>query len=211
MIPNTYPFNLINKIARDDSASLTTHIGGFLEQIKTLDQEEQDVLLLRYEQKLSIIKSAEAYDVSENRINTIEARAFRKMSSGPRYMNYATVPLREYNKVVKQKDKAIKKLKQSEQAVKAVEEHELSAESLIAIAKIIKPEILMQPIESLEMTTRTHNCLQRLDIKTIGDIINTPNETFDNMKNFGVVSRIELEEELREFIFKANSENDLIK
>jgi DNA-directed RNA polymerase subunit alpha len=73
------------------------------------------------------------------------------------------------------------------------EEEEVDAE----IEKL--KAILETPVEELELSVRSSNCLRNINIKTIGDLARKSEEEISKTKNFGKKSLQEIKDKLAEF------------
>lgn len=72
-----------------------------------------------------------------------------------------------------------------------------------------KPEseensLLQRPIEDLDLTLRSYNCLKRSDIHTLGDIVRIPADELAKIRNFGKKSYAEVEEKVKSFGLELN-------
>lgn len=78
----------------------------------------------------------------------------------------------------------------------------LPVQSEISITSkgMIEPhkKILETPIEELELSTRTYNCLKKTKIFTVGDIIEKSAEELLEIRNFGETSLEEIRQKLKE-------------
>jgi len=63
---------------------------------------------------------------------------------------------------------------------------------------IVSPEIYQTPIERLELSPRTLNCLKRAHITKVGEVLEMPDEELLKIKNFGEKSLTELRGKLIE-------------
>lgn len=80
--------------------------------------------------------------------------------------------------------------------------------------KGIPVELLLKPIDELELSVRAHNCLKKADIKRILDLVNLSHDESMKIKNFGKKSLSEVEEAMHSFglSFGMNiKESDLLK
>lgn len=80
--------------------------------------------------------------------------------------------------------------------------------------KGVPVELLLKPIDELELSVRAHNCLKHAGIKRILDLVNLSNEESMKIKNFGKKSLGEVEESMKSFglTFGMNiKESDLLK
>lgn len=65
--------------------------------------------------------------------------------------------------------------------------------------KGLSPELLLKPIEELELSVRAHNCLINAGIKTILDLVNLSEDEALKIKNFGRKSLSEVKESMKAF------------
>ena len=63
---------------------------------------------------------------------------------------------------------------------------------------IVSPEIYQMPIERLELSPRTLNCLKRAHITKVGQVLETSDDELLKIRNFGEKSLTELREKLTE-------------
>jgi DNA-directed RNA polymerase subunit alpha len=67
-----------------------------------------------------------------------------------------------------------------------------------ATSLAIPQELYNMPVEQLNLSVRTMNCLRRGNIATVGEVINKGEKGLMTLRNFGVKSLQELEERLQE-------------
>lgn len=80
--------------------------------------------------------------------------------------------------------------------------------------KDVPVELLLKPIEELELSVRAHNCLINAGIKRVIDLVNVPEDEALRIKNFGRKSLNEVKESMKAFglSFGMNiNENDVVK
>lgn len=65
--------------------------------------------------------------------------------------------------------------------------------------KGLSPELLLKPIEELELSVRAHNCLINAGIKRILDLVNLTEDEALKIKNFGRKSLSEVKESMKAF------------
>lgn len=68
--------------------------------------------------------------------------------------------------------------------------------------------LLQKPIEDLDLTLRSYNCLKRSDIHTLGDIVSIPADVLAKIRNFGKKSYAEVEEKVHSFGLQLNHSQD---
>ena len=52
------------------------------------------------------------------------------------------------------------------------------------------------PVEQLDLSVRTMNCLRRAGIATVGELISRGEKELMSLRNFGLKSKLEIEERL---------------
>lgn len=72
-------------------------------------------------------------------------------------------------------------------------EHGLERSTLV-----VSPEVYQTPIEKLELSPRTLNCLKRAQINRVGEVLEMSDEDLLRIRNFGEKSLVELQEKLTE-------------
>jgi len=63
---------------------------------------------------------------------------------------------------------------------------------------VVSPEIYQTPIEKLELSPRTLNCLKRAHISRVGEVLEMSDEDLLKIRNFGDKSLVELQAQLAE-------------
>ena len=86
----------------------------------------------------------------------------------------------------------ISKLPQEEEEQEPIELDKLGL-------KDIPVELLLKPIDELELSVRAHNCLINAGIKRVIDLVNLPKDEALRIKNFGKKSYNEVEESMKSF------------
>jgi DNA-directed RNA polymerase subunit alpha len=70
-------------------------------------------------------------------------------------------------------------------------------EALPAAAAAIPDEKFNMPVEQLDLSVRTMNCLRHAGITTVGDILNRGEKELMLLRNFGQKSKQEIEDRLK--------------
>ena len=65
-----------------------------------------------------------------------------------------------------------------------------------ALRESIPEDIYNMPVEQLDLSVRSMNCLRRSGINTVGELISTPEKELMSLRNFGQKSRQEIDEKL---------------
>ena len=58
-------------------------------------------------------------------------------------------------------------------------------------------EVLNQPIESLNLSTRAYNCLRLINCKRVGDVVRLTDERISTMRQLGKMSANEIAQAIR--------------
>ena len=72
---------------------------------------------------------------------------------------------------------------------------------------MVSPEIYQTPIEKLELTPRTLNCLKRSHVSKVGEVLEMSDDELLKIRNFGEKSLVELREKLAEHGVRDPSES----
>ncbi len=64
--------------------------------------------------------------------------------------------------------------------------------------RVVSPEVYQTPIEKLELSPRTLNCLKRAQINRVGEVLEMSDDDLLKIRNFGEKSLFELQEKLLE-------------
>ncbi len=71
-------------------------------------------------------------------------------------------------------------------------------EGLERVPLVVSPETYQTPIEKLELSPRTLNCLKRSHISKVGEVLEMSDDELLKIRNFGEKSLVELKEKLAE-------------
>ena len=63
---------------------------------------------------------------------------------------------------------------------------------------VVSPEVYQTPIEKLELSPRTLNCLKRAHVSRVGEVLEMSDDDLLKIRNFGEKSLVELQEKLTE-------------
>lgn len=101
-------------------------------------------------------------------------------------------------------------------AAKIVNEHmnlfmeqapEEAAETVFVTNKEEKDRVLDSPIENLELSVRSYNCLKRQEIDTLDQLVNCSESDLLNIRNFGAKSIQEVKDKLTELNLSLKTED----
>jgi len=74
----------------------------------------------------------------------------------------------------------------------------VAEEGLERVPLVVSPEIYQTPIEKLELSPRTLNCLKRSHFSKVGEVLEMSDDELLKIRNFGEKSLVELKEKLAE-------------
>ena len=174
-----YPVNLIRavmelKLDDEDSYDMPDdvfeiNIPLFKTFITKLNDQEQRVIMMRYQLGMTLDEIGRAFERSKERIRQIEIRALRRLRKKIYLESPYIMPKRDYDELVqenialkRQLDVLTEQLKKSEDNEPEEEEESASLDPIIRYH--------YTPIEDLELSIRSYNCLKRKGINTLGDI-----------------------------------------
>ncbi len=103
-------------------------------------------------------------------------------------------------------DGAIRPVEAVQQAAEKLVEHFFLFSKLSRVAekgmdrmpRVVSPEVYQTPIERLELSPRTLNCLKRAQVNRVGEVLEMSDEDLLKIRNFGEKSLTELHEKLVE-------------
>lgn len=155
-----YPINLIKVVLQEydpDMEFWDVNLRAFRESFSQLNEQEQKVLELRYGELMSLDKTGAELGVSRERVRQIEARARRKLRTFVRHGYCETVPKAEL-------DLAKQRIRELEKQISRLANTPIEAEQAIDRTQVM-------PLEMMNLSTRTYNCLKRAGFETLGDLI----------------------------------------
>lgn len=194
----SYPENLIAAII--DSTKLDPldtfskeQQAGLNYALFTLEDREREILRLRYEEGNTIGEIAAEFSVSQGRIRQIESKALARLRYPYRW-NYIKMGITgflqykarsEYNRGYSEGHRAGYK--------------DGFEDGKRGVTRELGPDhILNQPLEQLNLSVRSHNCLVAKYCKTIGDVARLSEDQIRVIRNFGRKSAAEVAQKLRD-------------
>lgn len=155
-----YPINLIKVILREfgpDMEFWDVNLRAFREAFSHLNEQEQKVLEHRYSELMSLDKTGAELGVSRERVRQIEARARRKLRRSLMLGYCETVSKAEL-------ELAKQRIRELEKQISRLAETPIVAEQAIDRTQVM-------PLEMMDLSVRTFNCLKRAGFETLGDLI----------------------------------------
>ena len=103
------------------------------------------------------------------------------------YKNFGETSLREIKGILDQK---------SLHLGMAIEDKQFQAENPPGAEVVENQGLLNKPVEDLQLSVRSRKCLQKLNIRTLGELTRTTDAELLGCKNFGVTSLNEIKKTL---------------
>ena len=161
-----YPYNLIATIIDESVWELNLptemtedHLAGLAFAISQLDEREQTIIRLRYEERQTFAQIGELLNISVNRVSQVERKALRKLYH-PRNLRYFKYGIEGA------------KVKQAE-----FEEAEKK--------RAYTDKVMETTIYDLDFSVRTFNNLIRAKCDKVKDLVALTEEDILNLKNMG--------------------------
>lgn len=180
-----YPYNLLNAIVqyspKDTPPNMTDdRIRGLQYAMSTLDSREYEVLMYRYNSKMTLGAIGEIYGLSVERMRQIECKALRKLRTPSRW-NYIKLGVAGYwqqrKKQYYDQGYRVGYLEGYETGVKDEKAGKVNAYANNPALNLI--------IENLELSTRAFQCLRRMNCDRIGDVAAKDADSIVKVRNMG--------------------------
>lgn len=184
-----YPYNLIEVVkgqglpygVSEEVLSLDYTPSAIRAMVsETLAERETQVIEMRYRDKMTLAEVGTVFGVGQERIRQIEAKALRKLNHPARLRNYAAVPYQEWKKEYEARLRAEARLDWYLQHGRYTVELEESDKPFSD-----NPELYDTPIDDMDFSVRSFNCLKRAMVNTLGDILKLDFETATHIRNLG--------------------------
>lgn len=186
-LKNHYPFNLAFALL-GESKYLSVYLPGIPEVLATLTEREAGVLAMRYQDKMTLEKIAQFYGVSRERIRQIEAKALRKLRHPARLRTIQGTSMTAMHELQLEHQK----WQQKHHILVELYEHvkkstaPLGAINLKDGANLSEAtNILTKPIEDLNLSVRSYNCLRRAGITTVQELSQQSVDSIMQIRNLG--------------------------
>ena len=181
-VPDFWPFKLINSVFDNDKAWQEAYLPGIIEVVNELKDYEKTIIILRFT-GLNGREIADIINRSKSRVYQVEHKVLRILRNPMRRKRMIAVSTAEFNQV---KDNEINLMNELKRWKKVDIDMEMN-------------KLLSIPIEELDLSIRSFNCLKRGGINTVGDIINKSQEDIVKLRNLGRRSFEEVRSKLAEF------------
>jgi hypothetical protein len=196
-LTDIYPLNLAKSIFGSEEEARKVYIQGIYNALATLTEREQGVLMHRFQRKLTLEQCGKEYGTTRERIRQIEAKALRKLRHPSRANMLKAVPLTELQA---ERAEYYKLQNEYEWLKKAFESLTAQkAEPGVTMPMVEHATLLEQPIETLDLSVRSFNCLKRRGVNTLRDIVGMTEYELAQVRNLGRKSYEEVIEKLKEY------------
>lgn len=173
---------------------------------KALTQREQRCITLRYIENKKLEEIAKEFGLTRERVRQIIAKALRRLSRYEYYFTYGFLKQDELIKAERKKYIDENKDKWDEESAMAF----LQEKGRLFLPKKEEKEYYTiedivsytTTLEELDLSVRAYNCLKRVGINTIGDVIKYTYEDLLKVRNLGRLSAKEVVQKLADYGFK---------
>ena len=195
----------IGRLVLNDPESDEIYVKGVIEVLKQLSERESKVLWERYYLKKTLKDVGKVFNVTQERIRQIEAKAIRRLRHPKRISEIKAVSLHTYNILARTiSAEAEEKLSTKEQELRDYYEAQIKNGKTIYEIPIIA--VADKPIEELDLSVRAYNCMRRASKKTIGDLITMTEVDFYKIRNCGEKVIREITSKLKDFDIQIDKE-----
>ncbi len=198
-LTDVYPFNLaLDIFCGDEEEALKIYVPNMLGVVSTLSMREEEIILLRYAENMTLQAIGEIYGLTRERIRQIEAKAMRKLRHPLRAKIIKGGPKADENEVERQ-------IAKYEELYRKYEV--LSQELVACLVKYAAPSSdyliplpIDTPIENLKISIRAQNGLKRAGKKTFGEVLATPEEELFKIRNLGASAIEEIKWLIKKYV-----------
>lgn len=177
---NEYPYNLIANIVNEDCLLPFDVEGSLAYVLTTLPEREHNSLVMYYKDKMTYAAIAKVYNISTDRARQIIIHALHKL----RHHNRIQYITKGVSGIIE------------EQKTSFLRDELNEIRALIADCDAIPTTDARRkrstPLEHLELSVRSYNCLYRAGIRTLGEIADLSPEKLANIRNIGRRSYCEI-------------------
>ena len=203
-ITKLYPFNIATAVFGGEEEAQNTYIQGIYNALATLTEREQSVLMCRFQQKMTLEQCGKEYGITRERIRQIEAKALRKLRHPTKAVMMQAVPKTEMQR---QAGEYVKLQRENEWLKKALETlmEKMGVECRVVSADMERAEM---PIEELDLSVRSYNCLHRAGVYNLQDLAEMDEKKLMKVRNLGRKSFEEIKAKLAERGIKLKGETE---
>ena len=191
-----YPYNLLDDIYGEACNLIldADQLDGFDYAVGSLTEREQRVLSLCYKDEMTLEEVGKAEGLTRERIRQILVKSLRKLRH-PTRLQYIQRGYKILSGEIEQQiaDRYSEALKQYEsvyiEKIAELQQKIANADKILSKTTIEECEefvnSIMTPIEDMDMSVRSFNCLSRAGVKNIGQICNMNYDDLCQVRNLG--------------------------
>lgn len=199
-----YPLNLARSVLDDEDAARECYIPGISAAVATLTEREQGVILMRFQRKLTLEQCGKECSVTRERIRQIEAKAIRKLRHPSKINMMKAVPLTELQAQYTEYKNLEESYEWLKRAFETITAQKAEPGAIMAAAEMA--DVMKTPLENLDLSVRSYNCLRRAGKDTLGDIADMKESELMTVRNLGRRSLEEVVAKLKEYGLTLKSE-----
>lgn len=197
-IPSSYPLNLLHAIKGKSTIVLPQKLtddvlSGITFTLSQLNEWEQTILKMRFQDNKPLEIIAKEYRITDEQVRQLEVRALQKMrySGKWNYIQYGIAGYCNYN--------AHSEYNKGYSKGYADGYDHGKSDGLRNVDFSYGPEdLLAQPLEYLNLSTRAYQCVHFKGCKTIGDLVRLSEEEIWRTRNLGKKTAAEIAQKLRD-------------
>lgn len=183
-----YPDNLIDMFFADDADVDIDYIEehfdeNFTALLETLSPRERDCIHLYFKDGYTLEAIAKQMGVTRERVRQIISKGLRRLKhpSKIKYLRYGKELYELQNSVLKMREALENKIKIIAKRIAMPSPYSVQIQS-----------VALMPIDVLDLTVRSYNCLRKAGINTIGDLLSISEDKLRTIKNLGNKSVAEI-------------------
>lgn len=183
-----YPDNLINIFFADDADADIIYIEehfdeNFTALLETLSLRESECIRLYFKEGYTLESVAKQLGVSRERIRQIISKGLRRLKHPAKikYLRYGKELYELQNSVFKMKEDLQNKINTIAERT-----------AMPSLCSVQVQAVEFMPIDVLDLTVRSYNCLRRAGINTIGTLLLTSEDKLRTVRNLGRKSANEI-------------------
>jgi DNA-binding CsgD family transcriptional regulator len=185
-----YPFNLAFRVFDDEYKARDISVNGLFRTLASLGEREQEVLRMRFDERLTLEQCGKRLDITRERIRQVEAKAIRKLRHPSRVREFSSVPMTALAEKQADYDRLAIEYDRLAKAFELVTGKEASRNTVETMAKAVDAYNI--PVDALGLSVRTYNALRRAGKDTLGDIAEMTESQLCKVRNLGAKSRKEV-------------------
>ena len=190
-----YPDNLIDMLfSNDDDVDIDyieEHFDeNFTALLETLTLRERECIRLYFKEGYTLESIAKQKGVTRERVRQIIAKGLRRMKHPAKlkYLRYGKELYELQNSVLKMKEDLQNKINIIAKRI-----------AMPSLCSVQVQAVEFTPIDVLELTVRSYNCLCRAGIETIGDLLSISEDDMRRIRNLGNKSVAEILTKLKPY------------